>query len=103
MERLIGTAADGPAIAAMLALGLNHEQQHQELLLTDIKHVLFCNPLAPAYRAQDGFEQAGRPAGRAAPPLRWVDIAGGVQETGRAGDGFEERKSVQWGKRVSVT
>ncbi|WP_225540803.1 ergothioneine biosynthesis protein EgtB [Xanthomonas sp. XNM01] len=50
-----------------LLLGLQHEQQHQELLLTDIKHALGCNPLQPAYR-DDLQQRAGR-----AVPLRWVD------------------------------
>ncbi|WP_149195092.1 ergothioneine biosynthesis protein EgtB [Luteimonas suaedae] len=49
-----------------LELGLQHEQQHQELLLTDIKHALWCNPLRPAYR-DDLPERRG-----ADTPLRWI-------------------------------
>ena len=59
----------------LITLGLNHEQQHQELLLTDILHALSCNPLLPAYRTTEA------PALRlaaAAPPQRWIDIPGGV-------------------------
>ena len=51
MEKLIDRCdADAwPDFAALVELGLHHEQQHQELLLMDIKHVLSCNPLEPAY------------------------------------------------------
>ncbi len=74
------------AIAGPLVeLGLNHEQQHQELILTDILHALSCNPLLPAYRSADA------PALRlaaAAPPLEWIDRPGGVVEVGHAGEAF---------------
>ncbi len=63
-------------------VGLNHEQQHQELLLTDIKHILGFNPLRPAYR-----ELAAPPRGSAA-ALRWVELPEGVQEIGHPGAGF---------------
>ncbi|MDH5821836.1 ergothioneine biosynthesis protein EgtB [Luteimonas sp. RD2P54] len=66
LQRLDAGDLDGEALQR-LELGLHHEQQHQELLLTDIKHALWCNPLQPAYRADlVGSEQA------AAPPLRWL-------------------------------
>jgi ergothioneine biosynthesis protein EgtB len=85
MERLFATAPeDGWArLAGLIELGLNHEQQHQELLLTDIEHALSCNPIAPAYR-KDG---APAPANRA-PALGWVEFAGGVHEIGHDGQGF---------------
>jgi ergothioneine biosynthesis protein EgtB len=71
-------------LAAVLELGLNHEEQHQELLLTDIKHVFSCNPLAPVFR-----EGAGRDAGPAAPPaLTWTEHERGVRAIGHAGPGF---------------
>ncbi len=49
MASVLERAADDPELAFLITLGLNHEQQHQELLLTDIKHVLWSNPLGPAY------------------------------------------------------
>jgi ergothioneine biosynthesis protein EgtB len=72
-----------PALA-LLTLGLNHEQQHQELILSDLKHLLGCNPLAPAYRARPAH------AGKAAdvPALGWVSHDGGPVDIGHAGAGF---------------
>ena len=82
MDRLL---AEGPApeVAALVELGLHHEEQHQELLLMDIKHVLGANPLRPAYADADL-----RPGGGPAPPLRWIEHGGGVVEVGHPGDGF---------------
>jgi ergothioneine biosynthesis protein EgtB len=76
-------AADRPVIEQRLAIGLNHEQQHQELLLTDIKQHFSVNPLRPAYRP-------GLPAPRPtlAPPLGWIPHEGGLVEIGHAGAGF---------------
>ena len=88
VEALLDAApggADRPAIEEILTLGLHHEQQHQELIVTDILHALSCNPLLPAYRPAPG--PALRLAGRTA-PLRWLPQAGGVHEIGYAGDGF---------------
>ncbi len=70
------------ALAPTLALGLHHEQQHQELILTDIKYNLAVNPLRPAYHA------AAPPRGAATPPLAWREIAGGLGPVGHAGVGF---------------
>jgi len=67
--------------AALIEVGLNHEQQHQELILTDIKHALWSMPLRP--------EQAERPrAVKNSAPLEWVDFEGGIREIGYAGSGF---------------
>lgn len=66
----------------LIALGLNHEQQHQELMLTDIKHVLSCNPLLPSYRAPTPV------ALDETPKMQWLDHPGGVVEIGHAGEGF---------------
>ena len=68
--------------AALVELGLNHEQQHQELILTDIKHALYQNPLLPAYRP------AGPSAVQPAPELRWLDFSWGIKNIGYRGDGF---------------
>jgi ergothioneine biosynthesis protein EgtB len=69
----------------LIELGLNHEQQHQELLLTDIKHLFFCNPLGPALWL--GSETSHSDS-RAAPSLRWHAGPTGLVETGYGGDGF---------------
>jgi ergothioneine biosynthesis protein EgtB len=70
-------------VAAVIELGLQHEQQHQELLLTDAKHLLAANPLRPAYR-----DDLARPHARDAAALRWHRFAGGVVEIGARGDAF---------------
>ena len=76
---------DWAAIEPIVALGLNHEQQHQELLLTDILHALSCNPLLPAYKPASGpaLRLAAVPA-----EVRWLERPGGTIEVGHAGDGF---------------
>jgi ergothioneine biosynthesis protein EgtB len=73
--------AEDPA-ASVIELGLHHEQQHQELILTDVKHGLSCNPLRPAYR------DVVSPAAGTAGALRWNNFAAGVYEIGHNGDGF---------------
>jgi ergothioneine biosynthesis protein EgtB len=85
MARLIAGVPEAVwgGIAPLLALGLHHEQQHQELILTDIKHAFSVNPLDPAYN-----EGAPPANGHAAPPLRWHGIEGGVREIGHEGNGF---------------
>jgi ergothioneine biosynthesis protein EgtB len=70
-----------PDAAALVVLGLNHEQQHQELLLMDIKHVLHCNPTDPVYASTQPV-----PAG--ASPMRFAAIPGGNAEIGHAGAEF---------------
>lgn len=72
-----------PAAKAVVELGLQHEQQHQELLLTDIQHALWCNPLRTAYDAA-----LPRPVAARAETLSYVDGLEGVAEIGHAGDGF---------------
>jgi ergothioneine biosynthesis protein EgtB len=70
------------ALAPLLELGLNHEQQHQELILTDIKYNLGVNPLRPAYHV------VRPPRGPAPPRLAWRAHAGGLQPIGHDGAGF---------------
>lgn len=69
-------------IVELIELGLQHEQQHQELLLTDVKHLLSMNPMRPAY--------APRPMERANDwaHLDWIACEGGLVEIGHAGEGF---------------
>jgi len=73
----------GADAAALVELGLNHEQQHQELLLTDIKHAFAINPLRPAYTPAAATEPQ-----QSAPPLRWLEIGRGIADIGHAGGGF---------------
>jgi ergothioneine biosynthesis protein EgtB len=84
MRALIGRIADDSAhpTHALIELGLHHEQQHQELLVTDIKHVFWMNPLRPVYRERD--VEPVRPV--SAP--RWLAVTGGVHRIGHDGDGF---------------
>lgn len=82
VESLLDRDAD-PDLLALVELGLHHEQQHQELLLTDIKHAFWCNPLQPVYRAPI----AGS-TGSSAVPLRFIAGREGVVEIGHRGEGF---------------
>ena len=70
------------APADIIELGLNHEQQHQELILTDAKHMLSCNPLRPAYRP------AAEARTTSLSPLEWHPHEEAVRWLGYAGDGF---------------
>jgi ergothioneine biosynthesis protein EgtB len=75
-------------VAQRLRLGVNHEQQHQELLITDIKHALAQNPAWPAYDERRRGVQ-GRPEDSAsAAPVRWRPFEGGLVTTGFRGEGF---------------
>jgi ergothioneine biosynthesis protein EgtB len=69
--------------AAVFALGLAHEEQHQELVLTDVKHLFAQSPLHPAYAPP-----LPAPGSAPAPPARWVEHPGGVYEVGHGGEGF---------------
>jgi ergothioneine biosynthesis protein EgtB len=67
--------------ARRIALGFEHEQQHQELIATDIKHALFTNPLHPAYR-QAAKQSAQQKNEIIAPPQDWVSFPGGLTDIG---------------------
>ena len=82
-ELLGGTPAR--EVLDLVELGLHHEQQHQELLLMDIKHVLSCNPLRPAYRRP---ATAPRPRRRQVAKPGWIEHQGGPVEIGHDGTGF---------------
>jgi ergothioneine biosynthesis protein EgtB len=69
-------------VIRQVLLGINHEQQHQELMLTDIKHAFFSNPLHPAYNAIP-FPIAAEVSGT---ELRWHHFGGGLSETGHTPD-----------------
>ncbi len=73
---------DAGQIVARCILGLHHERQHQELLLTDIKHLFWCNPLRPVYRER-GVESVST-----ASDVQWLTYPAGVYETGHSGAGF---------------
>ena len=79
MEELLVSTDDD--LTALVELGLNHEQQHQELILTDLKFLLSCNPLYPVYREQ----QLSPPV---AADSNWIAHDGGLVEIGDGGKGF---------------
>jgi ergothioneine biosynthesis protein EgtB len=77
-------------VGARVVLGLHHEQQHQELLLTDVKYNLGSNPLLPAYRTDLRDRDEAQNPGAAA-PCSFVEFPGGVVEIGAASPGTRER------------
>ena len=79
--RLLGST-DHSDVLRLIELGLHHEQQHQELLLTDVKHLLSINPLRPAYERNWPLVSVANVA------PRWIEQQGGLVETGHNGEGF---------------
>ncbi|MBL8511696.1 MAG: ergothioneine biosynthesis protein EgtB [Betaproteobacteria bacterium] len=79
--RLLQAAHPPEKLLTLIELGLQHEQQHQELLLTDIKHLLSCNPLQPAYGDHIGHDAQ-------APIMAWYGFSGGLTDIGHQGDDF---------------
>jgi ergothioneine biosynthesis protein EgtB len=81
---------DDSGVLAALELGENHEEQHQELLLTDIKHLFSQSPLLPRYKASAAASHA-----ESVPPIRWGRVEGGLREIGvdaRAGFSFDNER-----------
>ena len=88
MDRLLRSGVDA-TVSDLVELGLNHEQQHQELLLMDIKHVLSHSPLDPPYM-DDTRAEAGSGTGPTGPAqgAGWIEHPGGLVGIGHAGPGF---------------
>jgi ergothioneine biosynthesis protein EgtB len=82
MERLLARSVDDEALRRIL-LGLNHEQQHQELALTDIKHAFFSNPLHPLYEEARFTPEFDRQI----PKLKWQSVDSGLIEIGHMENG----------------
>jgi ergothioneine biosynthesis protein EgtB len=82
LHRLM-TAPLPPQALAIVEIGIHHEQQHQELMLTDILALFAANPLRPAYR-----ETPHKPASGAAGTGHWRQIPGGIYDAGHRGEGF---------------
>ena len=89
MASLLGGGAAVERHRDLIELGIQHEQQHQELILMDIKHVLSRSPLYPSYLPRSATTPSPSPAPSAtAPALTWAEHPGGLTELGSAGDGF---------------
>jgi ergothioneine biosynthesis protein EgtB len=95
MDRLFRTLPDAAfdEVAARIELGLHHEEQHQELILTDVLHLLSQNPLDPVYRpretaANGGGKSGGHGKSGEPPSGLGPELGGGVVEIGAAGGGF---------------
>jgi ergothioneine biosynthesis protein EgtB len=82
MLELLAGEGPLPEVGALIELGLHHEQQHQELILTDLKHLLSRNPVKPAYQKQWPLTPI-----RAREP-RWISFDPGLREIGHSGPGF---------------
>ena len=80
------------ALEPVIEIGLHHEQQHQELMLTDIKHVFWVNPMRPAYRPHESHRAPQKAEGACtlgpAASMRWENFDAGLVEIGHDGAGF---------------
>lgn len=84
VDAAMADACEDPALHDAITLGLHHEQQHQELILTDIKHAFFCNPLLPAY-------SDAAPAAQMASEQKSISLPGGVSLIGHDGSAKDWR------------
>ena len=82
MAGLLSERGDDPDICFLTTLGCHHEQQHQELILTDIKHVFGQHPLYPVLRDTPQAKEHG------STPMQFIERPGGVVEIGHNGSGF---------------
>lgn len=84
MDRLLNQSTEDEMLRMLVVLGMHHEQQHQELILTDIKHLLSQSPLNPWYNTPQALQsdRAGTP------PLEWRSFEGGLVEIGYQGERF---------------
>jgi ergothioneine biosynthesis protein EgtB len=87
MRDFLGGGPVAEEIGALIELGLHHEQQHQELILTDLLHLFAQNPLRPALRAEIPGRLGERTAA-SGDSAAWIVFDGGSVETGHAGPGF---------------
>src|SRR5205814_7038216 len=87
----------GSEVAELTTLGINHEQQHQELIVTDVKHAMWTNPLQPALLRNDAHPAASGTSTSGAArtgvanssrPMDWKHYEAGLRSIGHAGDGF---------------
>jgi ergothioneine biosynthesis protein EgtB len=94
-EAVVRLCERGAAPAGVVELGIQHEQQHQELLVTDLLHLFAQNPLRPAVRPAVPLPMSGH-----APASRWIAFDGGPRDIGHDADGFgfdsEQPRHVQW-------
>ena len=82
MRELLSRDVPPPEALAIVELGLHHEQQHQELLLTDVKHLFSRSPLRPVYRKAWPLTTVH------ASPGQWIEVRGGKHEIGHGSDEF---------------
>jgi ergothioneine biosynthesis protein EgtB len=85
LGRVLNQQQDNQMLSMLAVLGMHHEQQHQELMLSDVKHLLSQNPLNPSYHQPDAMRETPQSV---APPLEWRRFDGGLIEIGYEGEGF---------------